>query len=61
MPEMRASGRGRHIEVDLRDIVNAILYVNRAGCQWDMLPHDFPNYKTVNYYYNLWRKRDVGT
>lgn len=23
------------------------LYVNRAGCQWDMLPHDFPNYKTV--------------
>jgi putative transposase len=56
MPEMRASGRGRHIEVDLRDIVNAILYINRAGCQWDMLPHDFPNYKTVNYYYNLWRK-----
>lgn len=56
MPEMRASGRGRRIEVDLRDVVNAILYINRAGCQWDMLPHDFPNYKTVNYYYNLWRK-----
>ena len=48
--------RGRDIEVDLREVVNAIFYVNRAGCQWDMLPHDFPNYKTVNYYYNLWRR-----
>ena len=47
--------RGRHIEVDLREVVNAILYINRAGCQWDMLPHDFPNYKTVNWYYNAWR------
>ena len=56
MPDVTPAGRGRHIEVDLREVVNAILYVNRAGCQWDMLPHDFPNYKTVNYYYNLWRK-----
>jgi transposase len=32
---------------DLREIVNAILYVNRAGCAWQMLPHDFPPYKTV--------------
>lgn len=56
MPEARSSGRGRRIEVDLREVVNAILYVNRSGCQWDMLPHEFPNYKTVNYYYNLWRK-----
>lgn len=55
MPEVKPPGPGRHIEVDLREIVNAILYINRAGCQWDMLPHDFPNYKTVNYYYNRWR------
>lgn len=47
---------GRNVEVDLREVVNAIFYVNRAGCQWDMLPHDFPNYKTVNWYYNLWRR-----
>jgi len=53
MPEQKPLGR--NIEVDLREVLNAILYVNRAGCQWDMLPHDFPNYKTVNYYYNLWR------
>lgn len=56
MPDVKPSGRGRNIEVDLREVVNAILYINRAGCQWDMLPHDFPNYKTVNYYYNRWRK-----
>ena len=33
---------------DLREIVNAILYVNRAGCAWQLLPHDFPPYKTVD-------------
>lgn len=54
MPEPKA--RGRNIEVDLREVVNAIFYINRAGCQWDMLPHDFPNYKTVNWYYSLWRR-----
>jgi len=48
--------RGRDISVDLREVVNSIFYINRSGCQWDMLPHDFPNYKTVNYYYNLWRR-----
>ena len=32
---------------DLREIVNAILYVVRAGCSWPLLPHDLPPYKTV--------------
>jgi transposase len=41
---------------DLREIVNAILYVNRAGCAWQMLPHDFPPYKTVYDYYAKWEK-----
>jgi transposase len=41
---------------DLREIVNAILYVNRAGCAWQMLPHDFPPYKTVYDYYATWGK-----
>ena len=36
---------------DLREIVNAILYVNRTGIAWEYLPHDFPPYKTVYYYY----------
>ena len=41
---------------DLREIVNAILHVNRAGCAWQMLPHDFPPYKTVYDYYAKWEK-----
>ncbi len=39
---------------DLREIVNAILYVNRAGCAWHLLPHDFPPCKTVYDYYAKW-------
>lgn len=54
MPAQKPAGR--NIEVNLREVVNAILYINRAGCQWDMLPHDFPNFKTVNWYYNAWRR-----
>jgi transposase len=41
---------------DLREIVNAILYVNRTGVQWDLLPHDFPPGKTVYDYYAKWHK-----
>jgi transposase len=37
-----------------REIVNAILYVNRTGMAWEYLPHDFPPYKTVYHYYAMW-------
>jgi transposase len=43
----------------LREIVNAILYQNRTGCQWDLLPHDFPPPSTVYDYFSQWR--DDGT
>ena len=33
---------GRPREVDMREVLNAILYLNRSGCQWDMLPDDLP-------------------
>lgn len=39
---------------DLREIVNAILYVNRTGIPWEYLPHAFPPYKTVYDYYAKW-------
>jgi putative transposase len=48
--------RGRPRKVDLRTIINAILYLNRTGCQWRNLPHDFPIYTTVHTYYRNWRK-----
>ncbi|WP_267887086.1 transposase [Streptomyces sp. WM6378] len=39
---------------DLREIVNAILYVNRTGIPWEYLSHDFPPHKTVYDYYAKW-------
>ena len=41
---------------DLREIVNAIMYVNRSGVQWDLLPHDFPPPTSVFYYYAAWQQ-----
>jgi putative transposase len=41
---------------DLREVINAILYQNKTGCQWDMLPHDLPPRSTVFGYYTKWQK-----
>jgi putative transposase len=53
----KKSKRGRK-PIDRREVVNAILYVNRTGCQWRALPHDFPHWKTV--YNTFWRWRKDG-
>ncbi|MFJ5558755.1 IS5 family transposase [Streptomyces sp. NPDC093250] len=51
----RRTGPGTAARVHyLREIVNAILYVNRTGIPWEYLPHDFPPYKTVYDYYAKW-------
>ena len=42
-----------------RTIVNAIMYVLRSGCQWRLLPNDFPPWQTVFYTYNKWRRDGV--
>jgi putative transposase len=39
-----------------REILNAIFYVNRAGCQWRMLPHDFPKWQLVYSYFRRWKR-----
>jgi transposase len=57
MPAAKSGGRPR--EVDLREVINAMLYINRSGCQWDMLPHDLPPKSTVYEYFAAWR--DDGT
>jgi transposase len=44
---------------DLREIVNAILYVNRTGVQWAYLPHDFPPGNTVYWYFSTWEKEGI--
>jgi putative transposase len=50
---------GRPREVDIREILNAVFYLNRSGCQWDMLPHDLPAKSTVYDHFAQWR--DDGT
>ena len=52
-------GPGRPPELDLRQVVNAIFYLDRTGCQWKNLPKDYPNHNSVYYYYCKWR--DDGT
>lgn len=53
------SGLGRKRKVDLREVLNAIFYINRTGCQWAYLPEGFPPKSTVFEYYSRWR--DDGT
>jgi len=62
---LRRSHLGRPTTVDLREVVNALLYMARTGCQWRLLPTDFPGWSTVRYYFDLWthdhRLREVNT
>ena len=51
----RALSFGRPPRHDLREIMNAILYVDRTGVQWRYLPHDFPNWNTVYGYFAKWQ------
>jgi putative transposase len=51
---LKRTGPGRPIRLDMREVVNAILYVVKTGCQWANLPHDFPNYQSVYYHFRKW-------
>ena len=46
----------RSRKYDLYEIVNAILYLVKTGCQWRMLPKDFPKWQLVYYYFSKWKK-----
>jgi putative transposase len=54
IPVAKRGGRPRR--ADMREVLNAIFYVVKTGCQWAMLPHDFPAKGTVYHYFNTWRK-----
>jgi putative transposase len=58
-PPARHGGRPRR--TDLRAVVDAILYLLRTGCQWRMLPKDFPPWGTVWWYFRRWRLDGVWT
>ena len=50
---------GRPRTYDRKDIVDAVFYLARTGASWRMLPHDFPPWKTVSYYFYTWRDAGV--
>jgi putative transposase len=47
-------GAGRPMCLDLRGVINAILYVLRTGGQWRYLPHEYANFNSVYYHYHKW-------
>lgn len=53
MPPPATCGRRR--ATSLRDVVNAVFYIAQSGCQWRMLPKDFPHFNTVQRYFYAWR------
>jgi putative transposase len=57
IPPSRPIGADR--STSTRAVVNAILYRERSGCSWRMLPHDFPHWRTVYGYYCQWNAEGV--
>jgi transposase len=44
-------------KIDLYEVFCALLYLLKSGCQWRMLPSDFPNWKSVHYYFTVWSEK----
>lgn len=53
-PHLPISAVGRPRRVSLRQVLNAILYVLKTGCQWRLLPREFPDCGAVTYYFYGW-------
>ena len=52
-----AAKRGRHVETDLREVLNALGYMARTGGGWRMLPNDFPPWQTVYWWFRRFVRR----
>src|SRR3954453_17422264 len=52
----RQQGPGRPRRVRLRAVLNGLLYLTRTGCQWRLLPHEFPYWGTVRYFFDQWTR-----
>lgn len=55
--EYKGGSIGRPREINTRDVVDAILYVNKTGCQWRYLSKRYPFWKVVHRYLLRWRDR----
>src|SRR5215218_4365749 len=59
LPAARAGGRPR--TTNIRAVLNAIFYLLRTGCQWRLLPREFPAWGTVYHYFRTWKNAGVWT
>jgi len=50
---------GRKRKYSMFNVMNAILYITKSGCQWRMLPNDYPPWKSVYYYFHKWRNNGL--
>lgn len=55
-----ARKRTRPRQVDLYDVFCAVLYLLKSGCQWRMLPSDFPKWRTVHHHFSIWSHAPAG-
>jgi len=55
LPKQAKTGTPR--KTDLRAMINALRYIVRSGCEWRMLPNDFPQYQTVYYWFRRLMRR----
>lgn len=54
-PKSNSQIGGRPRTTNIREVVNALFYLARSGCAWRMLPHDFPDWKLVHFYFDAWQ------
>ena len=59
LPAARRGGRPR--KINIRAVLNAIFYLLRTGCQWRLLPREFPGWSTVYHYFQAWKNAGVWT
>jgi putative transposase len=57
IPAAKSGGRPR--SVDMREVINALLYILSAGCAWRLLPHDLPPWGTVYSYFRRSNQEQV--
>jgi putative transposase len=55
----KPSKKGRRRKHPLRELVNAVFYLVKTGCQWRNLPKDFAPWRTVYHYFRLWKRNGL--
>mgnify|MGYP001567649540 FL=1 len=55
-----ARKKTRPRKLDLYDVFNGLLYLIKSGCQWRMIPKEYPNWKSIHAYFRIWSEVPKG-